>query len=360
MNRLIFSALICFCCLESCKSGFEETTPVEQKITESVYASGILKSKDQYQVFSVVNGLVSDIFVTEGDVVHKGDRIMSISNTTASLNEQNASLSADFAAIRANEEKLDQLKNNVELAKAKMDNEALLLSRQKNLWEKQIGTRNELDIRQLAYDNAVNGHKTSKLRYVELQKQLAFQSKQSKKQLQIAQTILNDYDIKSEIEGKVYKILREKGEMVNPQTAVAFLGDAHSFSLELQIDEYDISRIKEGQKIFIRMDSYQGQVFEASVKKIYPLMNERLKSFTVEASFLKTPPSLYPNLTCEANISIQEKQKALTIPRSYLQEGDYVLLSNKERRKVIVGLKDYELVEIISGLTLDDHILKPL
>jgi hypothetical protein len=89
-------------------------------------------------------------------------------------------------------------------------------------------------------------------------------------------------------------------------------------------------------------------------------MNERSKSFTVEAVFLKNPPSLYPNLTCEANIAIQEKQNVLTIPRSYLLEGDYVLLSNKEKRKVIVGLKDYELVEIISGLTLEDHILKPL
>ena len=36
-----------------------------------------------------------------------------------------------------------------------------------------------------------------------------------------------------------------------------------------------------------------------------------------------------------------------------------VLLENKEKRKVVTGLKDYQKVEIISGLTKNDVILKP-
>lgn len=106
------------------------------------------------------------------------------------------------------------------------------------------------------------------------------------------------------------------------------------------------------------MDSYKGMVFEAVVEKIVPLMNERSKSFTMEAAFVKQPPALYPNLTCEANIVIQEKEKALSIPRSYLLNDESVLLTNKERRKVTTGLKDYQKVEIVSGLTINDVIQK--
>ena len=80
------------------------------------------------------------------------------------------------------------------------------------------------------------------------------------------------------------------------------------------------------------MDSYKGQVFEAEVKKINPVMNAQSKSFLVEAVFLTPPPALYPNLTTEANIIIAVKDKVLTIPRK---------------------------VEIISGLTKNDVILKP-
>ena len=61
--------------LFSCKNKNEGINPLTQKITESVYASGIVKSKQQYQVYSAVNGLVAQIFVTEGDLV-KNQRVL--------------------------------------------------------------------------------------------------------------------------------------------------------------------------------------------------------------------------------------------------------------------------------------------
>ena len=88
-------------------------------------------------------------------------------------------------------------------------------------------------------------------------------------------------------------------------------------------------------------------------------MNERTKSFTVEAGFVKQPAVLYPNLTAEANIVIRSKQNALTIPRSYLISDSLVLIEKDKKRSVQVGLKDYQKVEIISGITANDFIYKP-
>lgn len=360
MIKLIISSGIVVFLLFSCKNKNAGINPLVQKITESVYASGIVKSKQQYQVYSSVNGLVAQVFVTEGDMVKKGDPILRITNTTASLNVENAQLSADFTAVAANQERLSELKINTDLAKSKMENDVLLLQRQRNLWNQQIGTRNELDQRELAYKSSATAYDAAKLRYAELQKQINYQSKQSQKNLQLSKTQVGDYTLKSETDGKIYSILKEKGEMVNTQTAVALVGDGNNFTIELQVDEYDISRVIVGQKILISMDSYKGQVFEGVVEKINPLMSERSKSFTIDATFIKQPPALYPNLTCEANIVIHEKGKVLTIPRAYLMEGDYVMLANKEKRKVVTGLKDFQLVEIISGLTANEFIIKPL
>ncbi|MGB3153099.1 MAG: efflux RND transporter periplasmic adaptor subunit [Chitinophagaceae bacterium] len=358
MQRFFISFGLIFLLFASCKSKSEKIKPLEEKITESVYASGILKSKNQYLVFSSLNGLVAQVFVAEGQLVKKGDPIIRLTNTTAQLNTEYARISADYSSPAANSEKLYELKISIDLAKSKMDNEASLLERQRSLWAQQIGTRNELDQRELAYTSAVNAFETAKLRYTELQKQISFQSKQSQKNLQISKTIAGDYTIKSETAGKVYSILKEKGEMVNTQSPVALVGDANAFTLELQVDEYDIARVRVGQKILLSMDSYKGQVFEAVVEKINPLMNDRSKSFTLDAGFVTQPPVLYPNLTCEANIVIAEKEKALTIPRACLLEGDYVLLATKEKRKVTTGLKDYQKVEILSGLKVTDIILK--
>ncbi len=359
MTKYFVSVVFVILLIASCKKKQEQTKPIEEKITASVYASGIIKTVNQYQVFSTVNGLVAEKFITEGDIVKKGSQLLRISNSTVYLNEDNAKINADYALTQSNLEKLNELQTNIDLAKAKMDNDMLLLQRQKNLWKEQIGTQNEVDQRELAVKSSTGIYESAKLKYTQLQKQINFQEKQSQKALEISKNIVGDYTIKSEVDGKVYNVLKEKGEMVNSQTAVALIGDANTFLLELQVDEYDIAKIKLGQKILITMDSYKGNVFDAVVSKINPIMNERSKSFTIEARFVKQPEALYPNLTCEANILIQEKEKALTIPRNYLLNGDSVILSTKEKKKVITGLKDYQKVEIVSGLSVNDVIFKP-
>jgi HlyD family secretion protein len=344
----------------SCTKKTEKTNPVIENITSSVYASGVIKTKNQYQVFSTVNGLIKEIFVTEGDVVIKGAPLMKVVNETAQLNSENAKLASDYAAVNSNLDKLNELKINIAQAKNKMDNDMSLQQRQRNLWLQNIGTQNELEQRELSYKNSSNTYQAAILRYNELKKQLDFSAQQSQKNLQISTVIAKDFTIKSGTNGKVYTILKEPGEMVNTQSPIAIIGDADDFLLELQVDEYDIASIRMGQKIFIKLDSYREKVFEAVVTKINPIMNEKSKSFTVEANFISKPAILYPNLTTEANIIIETKEKALLIPRNYLVDGAFVIMENKEKRKVVTGLKDYQKIEILSGLNAKDIILKPL
>jgi HlyD family secretion protein len=359
MTKISIKILLLLSCFASCKSKQEKVKPIAEKITESVYASGIIKSNNQYKVFSTVNGVVAAILVKEGDVVKKGDAIMRLVNTNAQLNAENAVLAAGYTAANNNAEKLNELQIAANLAKSKRNEDALLQQRQQNLWNKNIGTKNELEQRQLAYKNSATAYQAAALRYIQLQKQISFQAKQSQNNLQIATSIKNDYTIKSGADGRVYSIVMKQGEMVNTLSPVAIIGAADDFMMELQVDEFDINRIKNGQKIVLSMDSYKGQVFEAAVTKVNPIMNERSKSFTVEAVFIQQPATLYPNLTCEANIVIQQKEKAITIPRSYLLAGDSVWVEKTKKRKVVVGLKDYQKVEIISGITVSDLIYKP-
>lgn len=345
--------------LPACTSKEDQVQPSIENISESVYASGIVKSKNQYQVFSTVNGLIHEIIVKEGEIVKKGDPIIIILNETSKLNTENAQLAADYARLSSNVNKLNELKINIDLNKSKLLNDSLLMVRQQNLWKESIGTRIELEQRELAYKNSYINYQASILRYNDLEKQLNFAEKQSQNNLKISVNLSRDYTIKSEIDGKVYRIYKELGELVNTQSPLAIIGDANDFMLELQIDEYDISRIKTGQKILLSMDSYKGEVFEAKVYKINPIMDERSRAFTIEAIFVTRPNTLYPNLTSEANIIIQKKENAITIPRNYLIDETFVLMKNKEKRKISTGLKDYEKVEILDGIKASDIIIKP-
>ena len=357
MKRLVIVILVAFC---ACYQKKEEITkPVVQNITESVYASGIVKSRNQYEVYSTVNGIVAQKMVNEGDLVQKGAIIIKLVNETSELNTENARLAATYSSVPFNADRLNELKVNIDLARAKMKNDSALLKRQKNLWAEGIGTRNELEQRELAWRNAATAYQAALLQYNNLKKEIDFTARQSLKNLQITSSVNNDYNIKAREDGIVYRILKEPGEMVNTQTPIAIIGDKNEFVLELQVDEYDIGKIRLGQKVFVSMDSYQGQVFEATTSKIQPIMNDRSRSFEVEATFTSRPTHLYPNLTVEANILISTKENAITIPRTYLADDTHVLLKNGEKQKVITGLKDYQRVEIISGLSKDDVIKKP-
>lgn len=358
--KLYYTCLFIIILISACNKSQEKIQVTTQNISESVYASGVIKSKNQYQVFTTVNGIIKKLLVTEGDTVRKGQAIISVLNESSVLSAANAKLAAQFSELNANEYKLNELKSNLDFAESKMKNDSSLYQRQKNLWSSNVGSKNDLDQRELAYKNSMVLYKNAVSKYKDVKRQLDLAAQQSKNNLEISNTLEADFTIKSEADGKVYSILKEEGELVSPQSPMAVIGDANEFILELQVDEYDISKIKVGQKIFINLDSYKGKTYEARVEKINPAMNERSRSFKIDASFVSQPKTLYPFLTAEANIVIQTKEKALLIPRSYLIEDSYVLNENNEKIKVTTGLKDYDKVEILTGLNASDYILKPI
>ena len=350
--------LFCFLVF-ACQKKVETIKPSVESISESIYASGIVKSKNQYQAFASANGIIDKVFITEGDIVKNGTPILTISNETQLLNKENAQIAADFSDFNANQGKLNDAAAAINLAKTKMHNDSILFARQTNLWQQQIGSRVELEQRELAYQNSQTAYSSALIKYDDLKRQLAFSSTQSKKNLQISQKMVGDFTLKSEIDGIVYSLNKAQGEIVSAQTPIAIIGDAKNFVLEMQVDEYDIMKIKKGLSVLVTFDSYKGKVFEAKVTKILPMMNERSKTFLVEAEFTQRPETLYPNITFEANIVLQEKQKALLIPRTYLLNDSLVFKKDGSKVVVKTGLKDYQKIEILSGLGQDDELIKP-
>ncbi len=137
-----------------CSKKVETTSPIVQSLNEAVYASGIIKSKNQYQSFPKFNGIIDKIYVKEGDFVKKGQIIYSISNQTQRLNQENAFLNAKFLDVNENQGKLKEAKQMVDLALIKMRNDSVLFQRQKNLWKENICTQLELEQKEILYENS--------------------------------------------------------------------------------------------------------------------------------------------------------------------------------------------------------------
>lgn len=345
--------------LASCKERAQTTKPTLENITESIYASGIVKSKGQYQAYASISGIVDRVYASEGDSVKIGSPILSVSNTMQRLSEENAELNVMYSDYKANQGKLNEAKLIIALALSKMENDSLLYVRQRNLWQQQIGARVELEQRELAFQNAKAAYLSSLVKYNDLNRQLQFNAAQSKKTHAISSTLAKDYMVRSEMDGVLYSLEKKAGEIVSPQTPLAIIGAAHAYILEMQVDEYDILKIHPGLPVFVSLDSYKDTIFKARVTKINPLMNERSKTFLVEAEFIQQPLVVYPNISFEANIVVNSREKAMLIPRNFMLNDSEVVKSNGDRVVVKTGIKDYRKIEIRAGLKQDDELLDP-
>lgn len=343
----------------SCNKSNNSISPQLKSITESVYASGIVKSKNQYNVFAKSAGIIKTVFVTEGDSVSIGSPIFEIDNTQISISEKNAGLAAVNASYASNMDKINDAALNLEVARKKLENDSLLFYRQKNLWDKNIGSKVELEQRELAFKNSQLSFVSAQTKLSDVKRQLKLTSDQSQNNYSIGKSLKDDLIIRSNVNGKVYKLNLEQGEAASPQLPVAVVGAANVFVLELNIDENDILKVKPGQQVFIRMDSYKKEVFEGEITSVDPIMNERTRTFIANAIFKTQPLVLYPNLSVEANILISSKDKALTIPRNYLVNDSIVTMADGSKRNVQTGLMDYSIVEITQGLTENDKLILP-
>ncbi|WP_276974823.1 HlyD family efflux transporter periplasmic adaptor subunit [Flavobacterium filum] len=343
----------------NCNNKQETIKPTKQTITESVYASGIIKSQNQYKVFSTVSGILQKVLVTENDEVKIGSPLFSIVNESQKLVEKNVILASDYNGFTINQGKLKDAQALADLAKQKMSNDELMLNRQLNLWNQEIGSKVELEQRKLAFESSQTSYQSALQKYDDLKKSLNFVAQQAQNNLSISYKNSNDYIVKSSINGKIYQININKGEMVSPQTPLAIVGDKNVYILEMQVDEYSIVSIKKGMKVLVVLNSYKDSVFNAIVTKINPIMNAQSKTFTIEATFTNSPSILYPSISFEANIVIETKQNALLIPRNYLLNDSVVMLKSGKQKIIKTGLKDFQMIEIISGLNKDDELILP-
>lgn len=356
MNKVVI-IIFSFIAL-SCSQEYDNIKPVTSSITESIYASGIIKSDNQYVVYPKVTGIIEHIFVEVGDNIIKGSPILSIYNKNQQLNKENAELTALFYDFNSNVVKLNDLQGQIEIAKLKVQTDSIQFNRQTKLKAKNVGTDIDYENSKLAYNNAKARYASAINDYKEYKRQLKYNSAQAQRNLKITGNNQKDYTVFSEINGRVYSINKNQGEMISPQTELAILGSSDRFLLEMQVDESDILQIVKGQKVIVTLDSYKNKAFEAMVTKINPIMDETTKSFEIQAVFTNTPETLYPNLNFEANIIVNTKEDALLVPREYVFNDSLVELENGDTALINTGLKDFRMVEVLSGLNKDQVIRK--
>ena len=347
--------------LVSCSGTNTGLKPESIAITESVYASVTIQPDSMYQAYAVVSGIVEKNLVVEGDLIKVGAPLVNIRNDAPELNLANARLTLEQAQddLQGPNNALADLENQIETKQLQLKDDSLNFERQRRLREQNIGTETEFEKRKLAYELSSNQLTNLRVAYRRLRQDLEIQYQQARNNFEVARVNTGDYTVRSKIDGKVYSLQKEPGENVSMQEPVAVIGSASRFLIEMLIDERDIARVRPGQEVLVSLEAFGNSVFKARVTKIYPQKNERNQTFKLEAQFDDEAPAvLYAGLSGEANIVIDRKESALTIPLDYLSDNSTVLTDEGEV-SVTTGLRSLDKVEILDGISAETLIYKP-
>lgn len=344
----------------ACKDKRETTKVTRNQLVEAVYSSVTVEPQNVYQINSAVSGFIDELYVDEGDLVNQGDLLCVISNKTPQLNEENSKLSYMLLqdSYKGNSNILEEMQTELQSVKIKFQSDSTNMKRIKNLLNSGAISKSEYDNVALNYEVSKNNYLNAKKRLARKEKELANQSNQLKNNVIISKLKAEDYLVKSTLQGEVFQFFKKKGEYVSMQEPVAIVGKSNSFILKMKIDEVDISNVQLGQRVIVSLEAFKNRVFDAEITKIYPKMDDRSQTFTIEADFVKSPGKLYMGLTGEANIVIHEKKSALVIPREYLIAGNKVETESGIIH-VETGLSNWSYVEILKGLKEGMVILKP-
>ena len=346
--------------LAGCGDKKETLTPQLQDITESVYASVTVQPDSMYLAHAAVTGILERNLVEEGQLVKDGGLLLRVTDRSPELTTENARLQMELAIAnyRGENSVLKDLAAQIRTAELTFEDDSLNYRRQEKLWAQQIGSKAAFEARQLAYQRSGNQLAQLKSEYHRMENELRTKVDQARNAYESSRANSEEFTLRSTINGRVYALYKEPGEVVLPNEPLAMIGSPDTFLAELLVDEVDVVRVRTGQIALISLDAYGDQVFQAVVDKIYPQKDPRNQTFKVEARFSEPPGTLYPGLSGEANIVIARREGVLTIPRSYLVGKDSVLTPDG-MRKVTTGLHTLERVEITSGLEPGTQLLNP-
>jgi multidrug efflux pump subunit AcrA (membrane-fusion protein) len=167
--------------------------------------------------------------------------------------------------------------------------------------------------------------------------------------------------------------IRVGGEIWGDTTVIT-LPDLRVMQVKLRVHEADISKLSDGQRVSVSMDSYPGLVLEGAVTRIATIASgdndwdeePEVRKFDVEVTVDSEgmDVELKPGVSAKAEIFIEEKQNVLFIPLQcvFQESGKYrawVLADSGEPEAVEVkpGLSNEAYVEILEGLVQGQRVL---
>ena len=361
MKRQLTGLLLLLVVATGCGEKVQEVHPEEKVLTAAVYASGTLLPEQEYKAVSSVDGYLVSALVKEGDTVRKGQLLFRVSSEVRQAQQSGAAAIVEktLPTVGDNAPVIKELEGRIAVSRIKKEQDSLQYLRYKNLYEAQAITKSNYEKYYLQYQSSAKEYQNLKEQLQQQKLSANIQLQQAKNQLSISAAQSDVGVLKSYVDGVVYDIYKKEGDLITPNQPVALIGAGRMIA-KLLVDENDLDKIYEGQKVLITMDAFRDKIFNAKIDRIYPVLNKVEQSFRVDAVLDEAAPVEIYGLNLEANIVVTENKKTMAIPKAALLKGDSVIVKKDGKEvkvKIQKGIEDDTWVEVLGGVDKSSTII---
>jgi HlyD family secretion protein len=366
---------------------YEVVQPEKTDIIKKTVATGAIRPRKEVMVKPQVSGVVDEIYVEEGELVTKGQKLARIKLVPSEVNINTAKSNVELARLRlqeaqrelARQRNLNKQQLDVEEARAGFENAKQEEARQRGLFEEGVISEQDynrfkldLELARAAFENAKVVAQNSVKQFEtevdirEQELQAAINNLQLLREGASANSRQVANIVTSTLDGMVLDIPVEEGTSViernnfNEGTSIAIVADMNALIFEGKVDESDVGKLREGMPLLLTVGAIDNQSFDATLEFISPKGEdeEGTVKFEVRAAVKPTDDVfLRAGYSANADIILDRRKQVLAIQeRDILYESDTTYVEVKtgdrsfEKRQVELGLSDGIKVEVLGGL----------
>lgn len=317
--------------------------PARGDIVKKTVATGTIVPRKEVSIKANVSGIVSHLYVKEGQAVKKGDLLARIE------------LIPDM-------ERLRDAQSRLERANIKLRNSQAELEQRTELFKKLMVSKADYNRYELAH--RLQAEEVAAIRdEVDLIRNGV--SKVSTKAIN---------QVRSTIDGTVLVLAVKEGAFVtqtnlfNEGTTIAKVANMSDLVFEGKLDESEVERLHKGMELLLNIAAIDGKTYSARLEHIAPsgVADQGAVKFEIRAAVNLGPTDfIRAGYSANADIILDQRKNALTIREANIvfdQRVAYVEVQTGEqqfaRRKVQLGLSDGMQIEVLSGLNANEAIRK--
>ncbi len=290
----------------------KESPTSEQTKGSFLAAKGIVESEEEVQINSLVKGKITQMTVDEGDMVTKGESLVTLDKSTLMARINAAGAALDEAKAHLKELERGYRTEDIEMAKSRFSSaEATYMNaqdeyeRQKRLYDKNATTVVELDRAEEKMKVAAQGLNESRAALQKFQKGARAEEIESARatvrkataELEYNKALLPDYTISAPINGVVAERFKDDNETVDVGTPILKLINPQKLRIRAELEETDVGKVTNGQDVEIQAEAYKNKEFHGKVYKVFSVVRRKAqRSFDPAASFDINTQGIYVRL----------------------------------------------------------------